>query len=176
MNGKMHSRIFLIGFMGSGKSTHGSRLARKTGLVHVDMDQLIEETAEMTVPEIFREHGEEVFRKWEQDILRELCQRNGIVVSTGGGAPCHHGLIDVMNEHGITIYIRLDPEALRERLLRSRTERPLIQGKSPAELTEYITNKLKEREPYYLKAKHTVNGVSLRTEELIDLLKQEDAG
>ena len=176
MNGKMHSRIFLIGFMGSGKSTHGSRLARKTGLVHVDMDQLIEETAEMSVPEIFREHGEDVFRKWERDILLELCLREGIVVSTGGGAPCHDGLIDVMNEHGLTIYIRLDPEALRERLLRSRTERPLIKGKSPAELMEYINIKLKEREPYYLKARHTVNGVSLRTEELTELLREQENG
>lgn len=172
----MQSRIFLIGFMGSGKSTLGSRLARKIGYVHVDMDHLIEETAEMSIPGIFSEHGETVFRKWEQDILGELCQRERIVVSTGGGAPCHHNLIDVMNQQGTTFYIQLAPEILQERLLRSRTERPLISGKSPGELLEYIRGKLSEREPYYLKAHHVVNGTSLKIEALVTLLREEGSG
>jgi shikimate kinase len=172
----MHSRIFLIGFMGSGKSTLGSSLARKLGYAHVDMDRLIEETAEMTVPDIFSEHGETVFRKWEQDILMELCQRDNIVVSTGGGAPCHHNLIEVMNRFGATVYIRLDPKALQARLLRSKTERPLIRGKSEDELLQYIREKLKEREPFYLKATYVVNGASLKAEQLADLISRDDTG
>ncbi len=172
----MHSRIFLIGFMGSGKSTIGARLARKIGYHHVDMDHLIEETAYMSVPGIFSEHGEAVFRKWEQDILGELCQRENIVVSTGGGAPCHNNLIDVMNQHGATVYIQLDPKLLQERLLRSKTERPLIKGKSPAQLQEYIREKLDEREPFYLKAQYVVNGASLKTDELAGLLKDQGSG
>jgi shikimate kinase len=172
----MHSRIFLIGFMGSGKSTIGARLASKIGYSHVDMDQLIEETAYMSVPGIFSELGEAVFRKWEQDILNELCQREKIVVSTGGGAPCHNNLIEIMNRHGATVYIRLDPEVLQERLLKSRTERPLIKGKSPVQLLEYIREKLKEREPFYLKATYVVNGTSLKTDELASLLKFQDSG
>ena len=82
----MQSRVFLIGFMGSGKSTIGSRLARSIGYDFKDMDHLIEETAGMTIPSIFREHGEQVFRKWEHDILLELCEHENVVVSTGGGA------------------------------------------------------------------------------------------
>ena len=83
----MDTRIFLIGFMGSGKSTLGAQLARRVDYKFIDMDHLIEETAEMSIPEIFNEHGEEVFRKWEHDILYELCRRENLVISTGGGAP-----------------------------------------------------------------------------------------
>ncbi|MCK5136008.1 MAG: shikimate kinase [Bacteroidales bacterium] len=167
----MYSRIFLIGFMGSGKSTHGSILARKIGYDFVDMDQLIEETAGMTIPGIFSEHGEQVFRKWEHDILLELCNRERVVVSTGGGAPCHNDMIRIMNDHGATIYIQLPPEVLKDRLLTSKTDRPLIKGKSESELLEYITSLLSERENYYQQARFMVNGVNLRAEELADLLR-----
>lgn len=170
LNGNMHPRIFLIGFMGSGKSTLGHGLARRMGYRHVDMDQMIEETAGMTIPGIFSEHGEKVFRKWERDILLELCKREQVVVSTGGGAPCHNDLIGIMNKHGTTIYIELTPRELKDRLIHSRTERPLIRGKSEPELLEYITEKLKEREPFYRRAHHTINGTLLKTEDLVDLL------
>jgi shikimate kinase len=166
----MHPRIFLIGFMGSGKSTLGYRLARKIGYQHVDMDHLIEETAGMSIPDIFREHGERVFRKWERDIVMELCNREKLVVSTGGGAPCHDDLITVMNEKGTTIYIELSPLVLKDRLLHSKTERPLIAGKSEQELLEYITGKLKEREPFYRNARYIVDGTFLKPEDLVALL------
>lgn len=168
----MQSRIFLIGFMGSGKSTLGSRLARKIGYQFVDMDHLIEETAGMTVPGIFSEHGEDVFRKWEHDILQELSNRDQVVVSTGGGAPCHGDMINLMNEYGATIYIELSPAALKERLLHSRTERPLIKGKSEPELTVFISTLLAKREPFYKQAQHTVGGLSLNVESLVEILKE----
>lgn len=166
----MDSRIFLIGFMGSGKSTHGKILARKIGYQYVDMDHLIEETADMTIPRIFKEHGEEVFRKWEQDILLELNKRDRLVISTGGGAPCHGEMMQFMNDHGTTIYIQLPPEALRDRLLHSRTERPLIQGKSETELMEFITTLLAEREHFYMQARHSIDGLNLKLEDLVSLL------
>ena len=169
-NGKMNTRIFLIGFMGSGKSTLGSKLARIIGYDFVDMDHVIEETAGMTIPGIFSEHGEEIFRKWEHDILLELCEREKVVVSTGGGAPCHNDMIRIMNNHGTTIYIQLPAEALRDRLLNSKTVRPLIQGKSASELLEYITSLLSEREKYYQQARHIINGINLKAEELAAVL------
>jgi len=170
-NGKMDTRIFLIGFMGSGKSTLGAKLARRIGYQFLDMDQLIEETAEMSIPSIFEEHGEEVFRKWEHDILLELCTREKLVIATGGGAPCHSQIMDLMNSHGTTIYIHLPPEALRDRLIRSRTKRPLIQGKSESELLEFIVSLLQKREVFYKQATHTVDGIKLQTETLVRLLR-----
>lgn len=167
----MNDRIFLIGFMGSGKSTYGRALARAMGYDFTDMDQLIENTAEMSIPSIFREHGEAVFRKWEHDILLELCKRERLVISTGGGAPCHDGMMKIMKDNGITIYIQLPPEALRDRLLHSRTERPLIAGKSAPELLEFIHNLLAEREYYYKQAMYSVNGINLQVEELVSLIR-----
>lgn len=167
----MESRIFLIGFMGSGKSTLGAQLARRLDYRFTDMDQLIEETAEMTIPEIFHEHGEEVFRKWEHDILLELCQLEKLVVSTGGGVPCHSENMALMNSCGSTIYLKISPEALVSRLIKSRTERPLITGKSEPELLNFIKTTLKNREEYYSRATHVVKGFNIKPEELIDILQ-----
>lgn len=171
----MDTRIFLIGFMGSGKSTLGSKLARQIGYDFVDMDQLIEETAGMTVPGIFNELGEKVFRKWEHDIVLELSRREKVVISTGGGAPCHSDLMSIMNKNGTTVYIQLTPEALSHRLLNSKTERPLITGKSEQELLDYIHMKLEERDYYYTQATHTVDGINLQTGPLISLLEEPDS-
>jgi shikimate kinase len=168
----MNTRIFLIGFMGSGKSTLGLKLAKLIGYRFIDMDHLIEETAEMSVPEIFNEHGEAVFRKWEQDILHELCQQEKLVIATGGGAPCHSQLMDTMNACGTTIYIQLPPEALKNRLINSRTERPLIKGKSEPELLEYITALLEKREKFYSHAELIVDGINLQSIELAKLLEE----
>ena len=168
----MISRVFLIGFMGSGKSTLGSKLAGRMGYRFVDMDHLIEETAGMTIPGIFREHGEKVFRKWEHDVLLELCRQEKIVVSTGGGAPCHGEMIDIMNRHGATVYIRLAPAILRDRLLRSRTERPLIRGKSGRELDEFIEGLLKEREIYYNRATRVIDGRDPDLDSLVEDLQK----
>jgi shikimate kinase len=166
----MNTRIFLIGFMGSGKSTLGAQLARRVDYQFIDMDHMIEETAEMSIPEIFNEHGEEVFRKWEHDILHELFRREKLVISTGGGAPCHSQLMDLMNTHGTTIYLKLPPEALKDRLIQSRTERPLIMGKSEPELLEFIKSLLEKRELFYKRARHIVDGLSFRSEDLAKLL------
>jgi len=166
----MNTRIFLIGFMGSGKSTLGAQLARRLDYQFMDMDQLIEDTAELTIPEIFNEHGEEVFRKWEHDILHELCSREKLVISTGGGAPCHSGMMDLMNANGCTIYLKLSPKSLQDRLMKSKTERPLIKGKSETELLEFISILLEKREKFYEQATHIVDGINLRSEELAALL------
>lgn len=167
----MKSRIFLIGFMGSGKTTMGSRLARLIGYEFVDMDQMIEETARMTVPGIFSEHGEKVFRKWEHDILQELCQHEKVVIATGGGAPCHGDMMSLMNKNGTSIYIKLSPSDLKERLMQSKSERPLIKGKTEQELLDFITSKLEEREKYYNRANLIIDGIKLGVDQLAEHLE-----
>jgi len=135
------------------------------------VDALIEETAEMTIPGIFKEHGETVFRKWEHDILMELCQREKLVVSTGGGAPCHGDMMEIMNHYGTTVYIKLEPEALKERLMHARTERPLIRGMKGNELLKFVRSKLEEREAYYSQAKFTTDGLNLHLDTLVNILQ-----
>ena len=158
--------------MGSGKTTVGSKLAREMGYEFVDMDQLIEETAGMTVAGIFSDLGEEVFRKWERDILQELCRREKVVVATGGGAPCHGTMMSTMNNKGDTVYINLTPEALLDRLTQSKIDRPLIRGKSKDELLHFITTLLETRENFYNRARYIVDGIRLDPERLAQHLKR----
>ena len=168
----MQTRIFLIGFMGSGKTTVGSQLARKLAYEFVDMDQMIEETAGMSVPEIFKELGEEVFRSWEHKILLELCKKERVVIATGGGAPCHGTMMSSMNANGVTVYIKLSPAVLKDRLIRARVERPLILGKSEPELLQYIKTTLEAREVFYSQANYIVDGDKLDPENLAKHLKE----
>lgn len=164
-------RIFLIGFMGSGKSTLGKQLARKLNYQFIDQDEFIERKAGISVAGYFSEFGEAAFRKLEHDSLLELIQFDDAVISTGGGAPCFYNNIDIMNENGVAIYLKMKPEVLRNRLRNAKTERPLIQGKTEEELLEFIRTKLKEREPFYQRARHVIESMDLKPEDLYQLIK-----
>ena len=167
----MYSRIFLIGFMGSGKTTLGKKLANQLDYRFEDMDDMIVRTSGMTIPGIFSEHGEELFRKWEIDILQEIIKKERLVIATGGGAPCHHDNLKVMNEHGLTVYLQLPPEAIRDRLLNSRTERPLVKGKSGEELLQFIKELLDKREQFYLGSRLVVSGIETGARELAEIVR-----
>ncbi|MDR1864657.1 MAG: shikimate kinase [Bacteroidales bacterium] len=158
--------IFLTGFMGSGKTTIGRRMAEIIGFDFVDTDSLIEKEEGNNISRIFSERGEEAFRNIEHRLLKSLLQRDYTVISTGGGMPCHHHHMDMMLANGKVVYLHTLPQTLAKRLMRSHTERPLIKGKTPEELQEYIAAKLAEREPFYLRA-----NVVVQTEEFsMDLL------
>ncbi|MGE0018061.1 MAG: shikimate kinase [Draconibacterium sp.] len=156
-------KIYLIGYMGCGKSTLGKRLAKHLNLQFVDMDHYIEMRNHKTVPQIFAEEGETEFRKKERKALEELADFSDIVIATGGGAPCFFDNIELMNNTGTTIYMNIDPAILADRLMNSKTERPLIKGKSKEELTYFIDEMLKKRGPFYSQAKFEI------TEPDIDL-------
>ena len=149
-------RIYLIGYMGCGKSTLGRRLANHLGVQFVDMDHYIEERNCKTIPQIFEEEGEAEFRKKERKALEELSDFTDIVIATGGGAPCFFDNIDLMNRTGKTIYLNIDPTILADRLLHSKTERPLIKGKSRDELVAFIDDTLKKRNEFYMQAKYQI--------------------
>ncbi len=149
-------RIYLIGYMGCGKSTLGRRLSSHLGLQFVDMDHYIEERNCKTIPQIFEEEGEAEFRKKERKALEELSEFTDIVIATGGGAPCFFDNISKMNETGKTIYLNIHPAILADRLLKSKTERPLIKGKLREELVEFIDETLKKRNEFYLQAKFQI--------------------
>lgn len=149
-------RVYLIGYMGSGKSHLGWKLANHLGVQFVDMDTYIEERNCKSIPQIFAEEGEAEFRKKERKALEELSEFTDIVIATGGGAPCFFDNIEVMNETGKTIYLNIDPKILADRLLNSKTERPLIKGKSRDELVAFIDETLKKRNEFYSQAKYQI--------------------
>lgn len=164
-------RIFLIGFMGSGKTTLGKQLANKMGYQFVDQDQYIEKKTGMSIGDYFSTHGEQEFRRMEHKVLKELVLLNNVVIATGGGAPCFFDNMEIMNQHGISIYIKLKPEVLQSRLKQAQEERPLLRGKSEKELLDFIKSKLSERESYYLKATHIIESMDLKSEDLYQLIK-----
>jgi len=153
------NRIFLIGYMGSGKTTVGKLLAAKLGYSFVDMDVHIEEKLFKSVSQIFAELGEEQFRLLERQSLYEVAKFDRVVISTGGGAPCFFDNMGYMNEQGMTVYLKLSPEELAERLELSRAnKRPLLAGRKGEELRRFISDGLAKREPFYAQAAYTVSG------------------
>src|SRR5690606_26622914 len=142
-------RIFLIGFMGSGKTTLGAKLASKLGYPFIDLDKTIEEQAGMSIREYFQQYGENAFRELEKQVLQNTEYPENAVIATGGGAPCFFDNMDWMNRNGVTIYLSMTPKALANRLEKGKDERPLIKDLSPEGLIQYIASKLQERNTFY---------------------------
>jgi shikimate kinase len=163
--------IFFIGFMGCGKTTWSRKLAAHLGYDFVDLDHLLEEQAGMTIAEYFATHGEDSFRILESEVLRQTPYTQNTVVSTGGGLPCFFDNMVWMNAHGKTVYIKLSPKTLVDRLERSKNKRPLLREKQGEELLAFITERLAEREAFYLQAGYIANGISLSVDGLEELIR-----
>lgn len=153
------NRIFLIGYMGSGKTTVGKLLTEKLGYSFVDMDHHIEEKQFKTVSQIFAELGEKKFRLLEQQCLHEVAEFENVVISTGGGAPCFFDNMEYMNARGLTVYLKLSPEQLAERLEASKVnKRPLLAERKGEELRRFIADGLAKRETFYANAALELTG------------------
>ena len=153
--------LYIIGFMGSGKTTAGMRLASSFGWSFIDLDRRIEAHMGMTIAEIFLQHGENYFREVEASLLRNLAPVSDSVVATGGGAPCYGSNMEFMLETGLTIYLKLTPSQLAGRLRSSSDERPLIRNLSGDSLLKFIEEKLSERAEWYEKSHFVVDGFDL---------------
>ena len=165
------SLLFLVGFMGCGKTTMGRKLAATLGYEFIDLDHALEAHAGMPIPEYFSTHGEDEFRKLESAILKETAYPENAVVSTGGGLPCFFDNMDWMNAHGQSVYMKLTPKALASRLEHAKTPRPVLQGKKGEELVAFIESKLAERESFYSQASITAESfVDLTPENILRLL------
>ena len=150
-------RIILIGYMGAGKTTIGKALAKELGIPFYDLDWYIESRRRKTVPQLFAELGEEGFRKIEHNMLHEVAEFENVIISCGGGTPCFFDNMDYMNQQGEVVYLRCAPEVLQKHLMMGKTERPLLKGKSPEELQNFIREQLEKREPFYTKAHHILD-------------------
>ena len=161
-------RIYLIGFMGVGKTHWGKILSNKLGLPFYDLDELIEEKEGRSINQIFDEEGEEYFRTTEREILREFSEENeSMLLSCGGGAPCFFNNIIFMNENGVTVWINTPFEILLGRLRQGKDKRPLLKDLSDEQLKAYIVKKNADRRMYYEQAKVIVDDKVIEIEKLI---------
>ena len=162
-------RIIIIGYMGAGKTTVGKALSKETGYPFYDLDWYIETRMRKSVSQLFAERGEEGFRKIEYAMLHEVAEFENVIISCGGGTPCFFDNMDYLNEQGHTVYLKAAPEVLRYHLLLGKGVRPLLQGKTPEQLLEFITEQLAKREPFYSKAKHILDVNKLDSYEKVKI-------
>ncbi|TKC59928.1 shikimate kinase [Pedobacter hiemivivus] len=159
-------KIFLVGFMGCGKSTMGKKLAVKLGYEFIDLDHQIEKSLDTTIADYFSIHGEAAFRKLESETLKNFDYPANAVVATGGGAPCFFDNMEWMNANGLSIYIEMSAAALAKRLEGGKEKRPLLRDLNEAQMIEFIESKLLERDVFYKRALVTVNGISLTADAM----------
>ena len=162
--------VYLIGYMGSGKTTVGKKLARALDYSFVDLDYLIEEEQGQSISKIFDEQGEDTFREIEKLELHKTFSLNDTVVSLGGGTPCYFDNLEQINKHGRSVYLKLSATSLASRLQNSKSPRPIIKGLSDGELFEFVQQQLGEREQFYNRSHLLIKGENLKVQELVEIL------
>lgn len=160
-------RIFLIGYMGSGKTTLGKAFSQAEQLQFIDLDWYIEERFHKTVREIFAERGENGFREVEKRMLHEVGEFENVLIAAGGGTPCFFDNMEYMNRVGDTVFLDVDPKVLFRRLKIAKAKRPLLADKTDDELMSVITGALEQRMPFYARAKYRFNAELLESSEEI---------
>ncbi len=168
----MLNRIFLIGFMGSGKSHTGRRLSTILDMPLIDLDHWIESREGQSVQEIFSTSGETYFREIERAALHQMADYEKVIVACGGGTPCFFDNMDWMNQQGITIYLQTPVAELCRRLLPEMAHRPLLKDQNKETLPEFIREKLAMREPYYMQAQ-VIADLPEALEEMLVALKEQ---
>ncbi len=164
-------KIFLLGFMGSGKTTLGKKLANQIHQKFIDLDAEIEKQTKKSITELFENKGEAYFRKIEKKVLKKFCaEKENFVMALGGGTPCFYNNMELINQSGVSIYINYNAGILASRLKNAKTIRPLVEGKSEDELKLYIENTLLERAVFYKQSKFTINKDNIKVEDVLALL------
>lgn len=163
-------RIFLVGYMGCGKTTLGKKLAARLNCPFIDLDHVLEAQEGISIADYFAAHGEAAFRQLESSVLKNTAYPHKAVVSTGGGLPCFFDHMDWMKAYGQVVYIKLNAKVLAGRLENNKDDRPILRHKHGDELIAFIDEKLSEREPFYSQANIIAEGLSLTAEKVEQLL------
>ena len=164
--------IFLVGYMGSGKTSTGRKLANKLNWQFLDLDVLFEEKYRISIANFFSKYDEMLFRTLEHDLLKQNLHHKNMVLSMGGGTPCFHDNMQLLNDNGLTIYIRMSAGALFERLSNAKRPRPVVKDLAGDDLRKHISQQLAERETYYNQAHIIIPGINLDLEELMIQIKK----
>jgi shikimate kinase len=154
--------VILVGFMGAGKSVCGRLLARRLGRCFVETDDMIVARDGRPIPEIFRQEGEETFRRLETEAVDALRLKSGEVIATGGGLPCRAGRMEALRELGTVVWLRGDLAELLARASRTGS-RPMLSGRTPIQLEALY----RAREPYYARAHLTVDTAGLGIDQVV---------
>ena len=162
-------RIYLIGYMGSGKSSALKQLGKLLSWETYDLDNLFEEKYKISVQDFFHKYDEAAFRKLESQLLKETIKYENAVIAAGGGTPCFFDNIEWMNANGTTVFIKVAPMTAVHRLMNSKKKRPLIEGKNEQEVIDFVTKHYAERMPFYEKAQITVKGENLDFREIFEI-------
>ncbi len=164
-------KIFLIGFMGAGKTHWGRLLSEKLGIRFFDLDDQVTEHAGKSIPEIFATEGEEQFRLQEKDVLHIITEsHDNFVMACGGGSPCYFNNIDYMNQAGTTVWINTAGTILFQRLIAEKEKRPLIRDLSDDQLKAFINKKFADRKIYYEQADVKVDEEHVELDKLIETI------
>ena len=166
------NKIYLVGYMGAGKTTTARRLAQRLGWEVADTDALFEEKYKISVNDFFNKYDEPLYRKLESEVLKATEGLENVVVSTGGGTACYFDNMEWMNNHGLTVFLQISPKAAVDRVIHSRHKRPLAEGKSEEELTEFVNSHYASRMPFYEQARLTVKSEDLDVEGLLLSIKE----
>ena len=168
-------KIVLLGYMGSGKSTIGRRLAKSLNMPFIDLDHYLEEAIGLSIPQIFEQHGELYFRRKEHELLKELlAKETDFVLSLGGGTPCYAGNMDLVLQHTQNVfYLDVSIDELVRRLTRGKQHRPMISHLPDEELPEFIGKHLFERRPFYSQAPHIVKADNKDRDQLASEIHQQ---
>lgn len=162
-------KIFLIGFMGAGKTHWGRLLSEKLGIRFFDLDEQVTEHAGKSIPEIFATEGEEQFRLLEKEVLYIITESHeSFVMACGGGSPCYFNNIEYMNQSGTTVWINTPLDTLFDRLVKEKDKRPLIKELSVEQLRGFISKKFADRKIYYEQANVTVDKEPVQLDRLIE--------
>ena len=163
-------KIFIIGYMASGKSRLGWELSKRISYPFIDIDELFEEKYRITILDFFEKYEEQHFRKIERELLRETFVYKDAVISTGGGTPCFFDNMEMIKQNGISIYLKMSVPALVSRLKLVRKKRPLIKGRSLISLEEFVGKQIIEREVFYRQADFTVAAENITVDAVLKLL------
>jgi shikimate kinase len=163
-------RIYLVGLMGSGKSTFGKKLAEALSWTFVDLDKQIEEGENKSISALFEQRGENRFRMLEKEYLRKSSSKLQSVIACGGGTPCFHGNMDWMLQHGKIIFLNPPLKTILKRILPEKSERPLLQKITDKNLEPFMRNMLEERYQYYVRAHYTLCSETPSEKEVINIL------